>query len=147
MKSLILTLTPASHVSEAVRMILDKKIGSVVIVDPHNQPIGIITTKDILSLSSKHNSMLNLEIVHKNLSQVSKKIVSSFTHGFFHTVSKKKDLEKATLIIKEEKDGGLFEVLFSGFFKKGDKEIIKKEGRDLGEVLTEVKKTLKQDED
>ncbi len=145
MKSLILTLTPMSKVSEAVKMILDKKIGSVVIVDPQGHPIGIITTKDILGLLHKQGSGLNLEIVHKNLSNVSKRIVSSFTHGFFSTVAKKKDLEKATLVIKEEKGGGLFEVLFAGFFKRGQKEIIKKEGRDLGEVLTEVKKTLKED--
>ena len=47
-KTFVLTLTPNNLLSDAIDLILEKKIGSVVIVDLSRRPIGIITTKDLL---------------------------------------------------------------------------------------------------
>lgn len=145
MKSLVLTLEPSATVADAVTLILDKKIGSVVVADKTSMPVGIVTTKDILKVLTQENGAINFEVVGKNLSHVSSKLVDSFTYGFRQTISKNKDLQKATLVIKEEKNGSLFEVLFSGLFRKGTKEVIRKEGRDLQAVLSEVKDTFKSD--
>lgn len=48
MKSYVLTLTKENYLSEALHLILTKKIGSVVIVGEKRKPIGIITTRDLL---------------------------------------------------------------------------------------------------
>jgi predicted transcriptional regulator len=47
-KSHVLTLTKNNYLSEAIKLIIDKKIGSVVIVDEVRRPIGIITSRDLL---------------------------------------------------------------------------------------------------
>lgn len=48
MKTYVLTLTKNHLLSEALHLILTKKIGSVVIVEEKKHPIGIITTRDLL---------------------------------------------------------------------------------------------------
>lgn len=49
-KTSVLTLRKELFLSEAINLILNKKIGSVIIIDEERRPIGIITTKDILKL-------------------------------------------------------------------------------------------------
>ena len=47
-KSYVLTLTKDKYLSEAIKLIVDKRIGSVIIIDKERRPLGIITTRDIL---------------------------------------------------------------------------------------------------
>jgi len=47
-KSFVLTLTPDNTLEQVIHLILEKRIGSVVIVDEKRHPIGIITTRDLL---------------------------------------------------------------------------------------------------
>ena len=49
-KSYVLTLSKENHLIEAINLIINKKIGSVIITDKERRPIGIITTRDILRL-------------------------------------------------------------------------------------------------
>lgn len=49
MKEKVLTLFSYEPIKKAIKLILEKEIGSVIIVDEENHPIGIITTRDILS--------------------------------------------------------------------------------------------------
>ena len=47
-KSYVLTLSKERHLIEVINLIVNKKIGSVIIVDKDRRPLGIITTRDIL---------------------------------------------------------------------------------------------------
>ncbi len=47
-KTYVLTLKKHNVLKDAIRCILDKKIGSVIIVDNNKCPLSIITTKDLL---------------------------------------------------------------------------------------------------
>lgn len=47
-KTFVLTLKKGALISDAFKLIIDKKIGSVILVDDARHPIGIITTKDLL---------------------------------------------------------------------------------------------------
>lgn len=47
-KTSVLTLKKENYLSDAIKLILDKKIGSVIIIDEEKHPISVITTKDIL---------------------------------------------------------------------------------------------------
>ena len=47
-KTFVLTLTEDDLLTDVIRLILEKKIGSVIIVDSMKHPIGITTTKDLL---------------------------------------------------------------------------------------------------
>lgn len=47
-KNYVLTLSKEKHLIEVINFIVDKKIGSVIIIDKDRRPLGIITTRDIL---------------------------------------------------------------------------------------------------
>ncbi|MCX7589563.1 MAG: CBS domain-containing protein [Patescibacteria group bacterium] len=47
-KSFVLTVNINDYLNKIVNLILDKKIGSVVVIDKEKKPIGIITTRDLL---------------------------------------------------------------------------------------------------
>jgi len=47
MKNYVLTLTSDKPLSSVINLILEKKIGSVIIIDRERHPTGIITTRDI----------------------------------------------------------------------------------------------------
>lgn len=49
MKNYVITLTDDHLLQEVIKLILEKKIGSVVIIDNQKKPVHIITTKDILN--------------------------------------------------------------------------------------------------
>ena len=86
-KSYVLTLTPEHTLNEVIHLILDKKIGSVVVVDEKRHPIGIITTKDLLRFFIKsQQGMMN----GKHLTQKSRRIFGGFLKRFstmFHPMS------------------------------------------------------------
>ncbi len=44
----VITLKPDNTVYDAVRLMKEKNVGSVVIVDDENKPIGIITDRDVV---------------------------------------------------------------------------------------------------
>ena len=77
-KTYTLTLSPNDSASDALRLILNKKIGSVVIVDKERHPIGIITTKDFLKLLMRNGNGKKVQEIGKNLSQQSRRIIGGF---------------------------------------------------------------------
>ncbi len=142
MKSTVITLDQDSPMSEAVNMILERKVGSIVVINTDHYPIGIVTTKDILTMLGKGYSSNKFVVVGKNLSGMSRRLVNTFSRRFAASLHKKNDVEKATLIVKEEHGGGLFTVLFSMLPKGGTRAVIKSESRDLSDALSQMKKKL-----
>lgn len=47
-KNYVLTLSKEKHLIEVINLIVNKKIGSVIVVDKERRPLGIVTTRDIL---------------------------------------------------------------------------------------------------
>jgi CBS domain-containing protein len=43
-----ITLTPDAKVSEALSIMIDKKIGSIVVVNPDNMIVGMVTERDMM---------------------------------------------------------------------------------------------------
>jgi predicted transcriptional regulator len=78
----VLTLRTNNSLKDALDMILDKSIGSVVVTDNSNNPIAIITTRDFLNLLNQA-SKFKIEDLLKNLSRESTRILS----GFFSRLS------------------------------------------------------------
>lgn len=138
-KTNVLTLGPNDKLSLAAKMILKKKIGSVVIVDSENHPIGIITTRDLLTVLARRKEPFQLELVTKRLSQNSWFLVERFINQLKRHL-KKTEVVKARLLVKEEKTGGLFKAIISLFFKNHQMKVIKKEGKNLAQVLQELKR-------
>lgn len=139
-KTYVLTLNKNDYLRDALHLILEKKIGSVVIIDEQNRPISIITTKDLLSLFIRESSKQNIEITSKNLSKDSRRKLGGFFDHLRLGLSKTPNMESARVVVKEEKQGGLFRVVLSLFPKTGKPKVIEEEGKDLNKVLTKVKR-------
>lgn len=144
-KTYILTLTEKNLISDALTLILEKKIGSVVIVDGERHPVGVITTKDLLGFFLNLKNQEKVEISLKNLSKRNRQILGGFFNRFNLLLRKEPEVTKARLFVKEEKRGGLFEAVLSLFPKKGKPKVIKKEGRNLVNVLQPLIKIFKRE--
>jgi CBS domain-containing protein len=117
-KIYVLTLTVEDMMEEALRLIMDKKIGSVVIVDENKRPIGIITTRDFLNLIMYHKNKEILEVVSRDLSQENRQILGGFFNQISLSVKKIPDIVNARLFVKEEKQEEYLRLTFRFFPKK-----------------------------
>ena len=139
-KTYALTLGPDDIVSHALKLIIYKKIGSIVIVDRERHPIGVVTTKDFLKLLMRNGSGKRIDFISKNLSQKSRQIVGGFFNYLSVWMRKIPDVARARLFVEEEKQGHLFKVAVSVIPKKGNPQVIKREGKNLAKVLQDIKK-------
>ena len=139
-KSYVLTLSVNHSVSEALNLILTRRIGSVVIIDKDRHPIGIITTRDLLKFLIKKEQEKEVQLISRNLSEKSRQIVGGFFNHFIARVKRVPTVEKAKLLVVEEKQGNLFKVVLSLIPKKGPQKVIQKEGRDLNKIFSTIKK-------
>lgn len=145
-KTYVLTLTSNYLIIDALKNILEKRIGSVVIVDKDRHPIGIITTKDLLTLIIRKAPDKNVEIISKNLSRHSRQVLGGFFNTLTIWLKKLPNLSKAKLFVKEEKkdnENNIVKVVLSLIPKKGPPKIIKKEGHNLLQVLSPINEILK----
>lgn len=142
-KSLVLTLTAQRSMKDALQLILEKEIGSVVVIDEDKHPIGIITTRDFLGLLAKESYGKQFEVIARNLSVESRRVIGGFFNNIASLSKKIPDLAKVRLFIKEEKGGGVFEQVLSLIPKKGAPQIIRQQGKNLRHMLTQSRLTLK----
>lgn len=140
-KTYVLTLGLRDDLKAALKLILDKNIGSVVIVDQEKHPIGIVTTRDFLTIIARRRVETQVEIVEKDLSSESERTLDSFLHQITGWVKKIPDLTKVRLFVKEEKGGGVFKAVLSLIPRKGQPKVIHEEGKNLKKVLTKIKKS------
>lgn len=137
-KTYVLTLNKEDALIAALDMIIEKRIGSVVIVDNQRHPIGIITTRDFLRLLVKRQSGEKFQMISRNLSEKSRQILGGFFNHFAYITKKIPDVARAKLFVKEKKQGGLFEVILSLIPTRGNPKVIKREGKNLGKVLQKI---------
>ncbi len=138
MKSLVLTLKSEDRMDHVARLIIERKIGSVVVVDNENHPIGIITTKDVLSHLFQTKEQSSVDVFIKNLSKENQeKVYIFFSHLKKNLVKKHKRGEIKFLAI-EEKNGRLFKIKVDLKVNK-KKETIIREGKNLTKVLKSIK--------
>ncbi|MFZ2026733.1 MAG: CBS domain-containing protein [Microgenomates group bacterium] len=143
LRSYVLTLSSGDFARDALHLILEKKIGSIVIIDKYYKPIDIITTRDLLKLLVYEPSAAKMEMSTQNLSLKSSIITKGFFERLKERLMKKRDVAKAKLFVKEEKQGGLFKAVLSLVPKKGNPKVVVEEGRDLEGVLQKVKNDQK----
>jgi len=142
-QSRVLTLTPKDTLSKAAKLILDKEIGSVVIVDDSKKPIGIVTTRDILLTYTKTKKPSLAHLQGKNLSKASQATAEAFIKGLNIMLGKENDVKKAEVMITEKKKGGIFEAVIS-VFRTGQKtRIFRGEDTNLRSVLQDVRDKTK----
>lgn len=57
--STVVTVRPDQTVREAVALLVDKRIGAVVVVDETARPVGIVSERDVIRELAKNDNVLN----------------------------------------------------------------------------------------
>ncbi len=141
-KNHVLTLSKSDSMAKALEMIFEKKIGSVVIIDENRYPLQIITKRDFFQLAAKPKEQKMLQITYKNLTEQSKKIVVPFIQYSTQLITKIPGVSHAKVIVKEEKQGGVFKIVLSLIPYQGTVTIIQREGKNLQILLKDVMQKL-----
>lgn len=145
MKNNAVTLNINSRLDQAADLILNKHVGSVVGLDEQRRPQGLITVHDLLSIYVGKRRFFAAEIATRNLSQKSFQIANIFIKQINHHLTHVKNLSRAKLFIKETSPGNLFSAALSLFLKNRTVRVIKKQGRNIIEVLSAIKRKSKED--
>ncbi len=137
-KKNVLTIQPARSLRDAGKMIIDKQIGSVIVIDKKNIPLGIITSKNLLSLYIGKPQGSFIHIYTRHLSNASRTIVNIFSKRLVNMLGKREDVDEAVVTITEKKQGGVFEGVLQ-VIRKGKRLVIREEGKNLIELLRSLK--------
>jgi len=100
-KTLVLTLTEENTLKDAINLILDKEIGSIIIIDKNKHPISVITTRDFLGILNQAYRFKKIEDIAYNLSEESKKIIFGFFNQISSWLSKIPNITKMSVFEKE----------------------------------------------
>jgi CBS domain-containing protein len=57
--STVYTVTPDQSVREAVALMVDKRIGAVIVVDDTGRPMGIVSERDVVRELARNENVLN----------------------------------------------------------------------------------------
>lgn len=87
-KTYTLTLSAKDQASRALELIINKKIGSVVIVDEERHPIGILTTRDFLNILWKNGFGKKSQIINGNFSKQGRQILGGFFKGLSFLINR-----------------------------------------------------------
>ena len=88
-----MTLGQNNSLKEALDMIINKSIGSIVVTDNDGNPTGIITTRDFLNLLNQATKF-KIEDILKNISKESSRILNSFLSSLSRWASRIPNISK-----------------------------------------------------
>ncbi|GIW62889.1 MAG: hypothetical protein KatS3mg090_0715 [Patescibacteria group bacterium] len=139
MKTYVLTLKPSDTLSLAAQMILDKEIGSIVVVDNNKKPVGIITTKDIISVILSNQPKQYADIDIKGIQGQDLKSVQIFIDRLIKKAQKK----DFTFSFFAEKDGKVFKLKLQ-ILIKNETKFFNQEGKNLSELISKLDKAVEE---
>lgn len=141
-KKTVLTIPPSATVSDAINEMITRGMGSAIITDGESNPIGIVTTKDIFNLLKPNSIKKTVELSTKQLSSKNQDIVDDFVEYIAQQLQKKEEINKARVMVEEEKNGVLLTISLYIMPHKGKQIVITKAGKDIVDIIKEVKQAL-----
>ncbi len=142
-KTMVLTLTLDNTVKDALNLILDRGIGSIIITNDQQLPIGIVTTKDILSMITTAITIKPVTTSNKQTSKNVKLIVSDLKKFVSNHIQELPDIESAQVSYEEEKSERLYRIRVHIIPNEGKGIVITREGKDITKVVHDVKTALR----
>ena len=99
-----ITITPSTSVGDALRVMREKKIKRLPIMDSKGQLVGIVSEKDLLYASPSPVTSLNVWEIHELLGKL---VVEKVMTPRVITVGEEQPLEEAARIMEDGRIGGL----------------------------------------
>lgn len=142
-KTTVLTLTEGATVGDAIRLILSREIGSIILIDRGVYPKGIITTRDLLDTLPGGRQEKKVKITTKHLSKQHKKAVKDLTAYIHDHINEKDEYRGAEIRASEEKKNLLYQIIVHLIPEKGKMTVFKREGKDLEAMIKELKNLVR----
>jgi CBS domain-containing protein len=140
-QTLVHTCLSENELVDCLKDIVAREIGSSVIVNKEGFPVGIITIRDLLKQLARTEEEFFIELSTNNISETNMKVLTDYGPHLERWVKKIKDLNRAMMLVKEEKNGGLFKVTFTIIPSKGKAQVYQEEGKNLLDVLKKINKS------
>lgn len=131
---------PDVTLSECLTDMVTREIGSVVIVNRQGFPAGIITIHDLLRRLKHDEPRGFIELSTNDVSPANMEIIQDYGPKLERWVAKMKDVVRCHMLVKEEKNGGLFKVTMHIIPRKGKAIVYSEEGKKLVDVLKKINK-------
>jgi len=144
-KTTVLTMSENQMISEAIEKILTLEIGSIILIDTEDHPIGTVTTRDILDLLRPDKRKKKVVVSTKHLSKKYQVTFDGFVRYVTQNLQTSVVANEINLIFNEEKNGSLFEVRVHIIMEKGDPVVIVKSGKDISKLLQDVKDIVRRE--
>ncbi|MBP9690451.1 CBS domain-containing protein [Candidatus Woesebacteria bacterium] len=145
MKKLMITMDGISPVSEAIAMMLDKKIGSVIMTDSTGSPVNILTTRDILGLLKSDGVTKEVKLTIKHFNPAHKAVIDEFADHIREQIREDDRYVRAELIVDEEKEGKLYHIAVHLVPQKGKLLVFDRQSKDLPTLLKELKELIRRE--
>lgn len=143
-KTTVLTLNTSNTLKEAINLILDRGIGSIIITNEQQLPIGIVTTKDILSMITTA-TVIKKPVITSNTqtSHHVKLIVSDLEKFVSNHIQELHDIESAQVNYEEEKNERMYRIRVHLIPTSGKGIVITREGKDITKVVHDIKAAVR----
>jgi acetoin utilization protein AcuB len=99
-----ITITPSTSVGDALRVMCEKKIKRLPVLDSKGQMVGIVCEKDLLYASPSPVTSLNVWEIHELLGKL---VVEKVMTSRVITVGEDQPLEEAARIMEDGRIGGM----------------------------------------
>ena len=80
----VITIHPEQSLKEAIGLLVQNKIGALVVVDANNKPVGILSERDIIHAADRDGDTLFKQTVKENMTT---NVVSATPQDDLHAVS------------------------------------------------------------
>ena len=134
------TRKPDDTVEQVVQDIINREIGCVVIMNRQGFPVGILTVRDLLLRLTADEPSHYIELSTNSVSEQNMQILMDYGPKLERWVSKMQDVQRVHMLVKEEKNGGLFKVSLSIIPVKGKPTTYTEEDKTMLKVLQKINK-------
>ncbi|MFA9289290.1 MAG: CBS domain-containing protein [Weeksellaceae bacterium] len=142
MKTATLTCGPEHTVEDAINTMLKQHIGSIVVVDQQNNPMGIVTIKDILHLLADTGSDNDTSVVVKHGSEAVDRYVRDLESFLEEHMTHHPQVKETQIVVDEMKEGKLHKLAVHIQYHHGDPAVVEREGRDLPDMVKDIKHAI-----
>lgn len=113
----VITITPDKKIRQAVVLLTEKNIGALVVVDENQQPVGIISERDIIRRAAIDENLFSLTVADLMTRQLITGLPNDEAFSIAHTMTEKRFRHMPIL-----EDGKLVGIVSLGDIMKAERD-------------------------
>lgn len=86
----VITITPDKKIRQAVILLTEKNIGALVVVDENQQPVGILSERDIIRHAATNEEVFSLTVADLMTKQLITGLPNDDAFSIAHTMTEKR---------------------------------------------------------